>query len=410
MGARLVEPSSLYNTSGLLPRCRGHCREKGNTKIVPADPLDAVPYFTLSRARERICAEVTERWRSVVEDTAFVLGPEVRELESAFADWLGAAGCVGVANGTDALVLALRALDLAPGDEVIVPAFSFFATAECVVLAGGTPVFADVDPATLNLDLDDAAARVTDATVGVLPVHLYGRPMDADHLAAFAAQHGLWVVEDAAQAHGAAWDGRKVGSAPLSPVGTLAAWSFYPTKNLGAWGDAGAVTGPDRALLDKVHLLANHGQPRRYHHTAIGTNSRLDSLQAAVLNVRLPDLDAANDRRREIACRYQGGLAGVGDLSFPQDAPQAHCVYHQFAVRTSRRDAFAAHLAEHGVGSSIHYPETLPSQPAFADHPQHREALPAADAAAAELLCLPMFPELTDDEVDRVCEVAARFS
>lgn len=363
-----------------------------------------VPYFNLSRGRDEIADQVHERWKGVLDGTAFVLGPEVRELESAFADWLGAAGCVGVGNGTDALILALRALDLAPGDEVIVPAFSFFATAECVVLAGGTPVFADVDPDTLNLDLDDAAARVTAATVGVLPVHLYGRPMDADALATFAEKHGLWVVEDAAQAHGAAWDGRKVGT-----LGDLAAWSFYPTKNLGAWGDGGAVTGPNEELLEKVRLLANHGQPRRYHHTAIGTNSRLDSLQAAVLNVRLPLLSAANDRRRQIACRYQGGLAGAGDVSFPVDAEAAHCVYHQFAVRTGRRDELAAHLGEHGVGSSVHYPETLPSQPAFAGHPQHAEALPASDRAAAELLCLPMFPELTDAEVDRVCEVARQF-
>jgi len=363
-----------------------------------------VPYFNLSRARDSIAGAVEERWRGVLADTAFVLGPEVRAFENAFASWLGAAGCVGVANGTDALVLALRALDLAPGAEVIVPAFSFFATAECVVLAGGTPVFADVEPDTLNLDLDDAAGRVTERTAGVIGVHLYGRPMDADRLDSFCAEHGLWLVEDAAQAHGAAWKDRKAGT-----IGRLAAWSFYPTKNLGGWGDGGAVTGPDAALVERVHLLANHGQPRRYHHTAIGTNSRLDSLQAAVLNVRLPRLDGDNARRREIACRYQGGLAGVGDLTFPRDAEGAHSVYHQFAVRTKRRDELAAHLAAAGVGSSVHYPEPLHRQPAFAGHPQADEAMPAAEAAAAELLCLPMFPELTDDEVARVCAAAASF-
>jgi dTDP-4-amino-4,6-dideoxygalactose transaminase len=381
----------------------GPAAPAGPERTVLNAPLN-VPYFDLSRARDRIRAEVEARWRGVVDATAFVLGPEVRGFEAAFAEWLGAAGCVGVANGTDALVLALRALDLGPGDEVIVPAFSFFATAECVVLAGGTPVFADVDPDDLNLDLADAAARVTERTAGVIGVHLYGRPFDAEAMDSFCERHGLWLVEDAAQAHGAAWRGRKAGT-----IGRLAAWSFYPTKNLGGWGDGGAVSGPDAALLDRVRLLANHGQPRRYHHTAIGTNSRLDSLQAAVLACRLPLLAGDNERRREIACRYQGGLAGAGDVRFPRDAEGAHCVYHQFAVRTARRDELAAHLAAAGVGSSIHYPEALHRQPAFAGHPQAAAAMPAADAAAAELLCLPMFPELTDDEVARVCEAVAAF-
>ncbi len=364
----------------------------------------SVPYFDLSRMRRRLGAQVQERWRGVLETTAFVLGPEVRELEEGFARFAGAAGCVGVANGTDALVLALRALVVGPGDEVIVPAFSFFATAEAVVLAGGTPVFADVDPETLNLDPDAAAARVSPRTVGLLAVHLYGRPFDPDALGAVCERHGLWLVEDAAQAHGASWKGRRAGS-----LGRLAAWSFYPTKNLGAFGDGGAVTGRDADLLERVRLLANHGQDHRYHHLLIGTNSRLDSLQAAVLNCRLPELTDDNARRREIACRYQGGLAGVGDLSFPADPPGAFCVYHQFAVRTARRSALAAHLAERGVGSSVHYPEAMHRQPAFADHPQAGEEMPASDAAAAELLCLPMFPELTDAEVDEVCAAVADF-
>jgi dTDP-4-amino-4,6-dideoxygalactose transaminase len=363
-----------------------------------------VPYFDLRRLRRRLGGAVEERWRTVLDDTAFVLGPEVRELEAGFAAFTGAGGCVAVANGTDALVLALRALDLAPGDEVIVPAFTFFATAEAVALAGGTPVFADVEPATLNLDPEDAERRVGPRTVGVLGVHLYGRPFDVERLEALCQRHGLWLVEDAAQAHGAAWKGRRAGA-----IGRLAAWSFYPTKNLGCFGDGGAVTGNEPALLERVRLLANHGQDRRYHHLLVGTNSRLDSLQAAVLNVRLGGLADDNARRRQIACRYQGGLAGVGDLSFPTDPPETLCVYHQLAVRTRRRDELAGHLAAHGVGSSIHYPEALHRQPAFAGHPQAGERFPAAEAAAAELLCLPCFPELTDGEVDEVCATAAGF-
>lgn len=363
-----------------------------------------VPYFDLSRAVRRVAPALDERWRRVLADTAFVLGPEVRELEEGFAAFLGAAGCVGVANGTDALVLALRALDLAPGDEVIVPAFSFFATPEAVSLAGGTPVFADVEPETLNLDPDDVAARVTPRTVGVMGVHLYGRPFDADRLGAVCERHGLWLLEDAAQAHGASWRGRPAGT-----IGRLAGWSFYPTKNLGGFGDGGAVTGPDADLLGRVRLLAHHGQDRRYHHLLVGTNSRLDSLQAAVLNCRLGHLAADNERRRAVAVRYREELAATGDLSFPVDAPEAFVVYHQFAVRTGRRDALAAHLAERGVGSSIHYPEPLHRQPAYAGHPQAGERLAVSEAAAAELLCLPCYPELTDGEVEEVCAAVRGF-
>lgn len=364
-----------------------------------------IPALRLDRARDRIADQVAERWRGVIENTAFVLGPEVAAFEQAYAGYVGAAGCVGVANGTDALVVALRALDLAPGDEVIVPAFSFFATAEAVVLAGGTPVYADVDAATLNLSAADAERRVSERTVGVIGVHLYGRPFDHGGLSELCRRHGLWLVEDAAQAQGAAWHGRRVGT-----LGTLACWSFYPTKNLGAWGDAGAVTGPDSELLERVRRLANHGQVGRYQHAEVGTNSRLDSLQAAVLNCRLPLLDDDNRRRGELACRYWGALDGVGDLTLPQDPPETVCVYHQLTVRTAQRDALAAHLAERGIGSAVHYPAPLHTMPASA--PADGSAppsLPVAEAAAREVLCLPMFPELTDAEVDEVCAAVGDF-
>jgi dTDP-4-amino-4,6-dideoxygalactose transaminase len=364
-----------------------------------------IPALRLDRARDRIADEVATRWRGVIEHTAFVLGPEVATFEQAFAEHVGAAGCVGVANGTDALVVALRALELAPDDEVIVPAFSFFATAEAVVLAGGTPVYADVEPTTLNLSAGDAESRVTERTVGVIGVHLYGRPFDHAALDALCRRHGLWLVEDAAQAHGATWHGRPIGT-----LGSLACWSFYPTKNLGAWGDAGAVTGPDAALLERVRRLANHGQVGRYQHAEVGTNSRLDSLQAAVLNCRLPHLEADNWRRREIACRYRDDLDGVGDLVPLQDPPETTCVYHQLTVRTARRDALAAHLAERGIGSAVHYPAALHTLPASAPADgSPPPSLPVAEASAREVLCLPMFPELTDDEVDQVCAAIRAF-
>jgi dTDP-3-amino-3,4,6-trideoxy-alpha-D-glucose transaminase len=357
-----------------------------------------VPILDLNRVRRRIASQLDERWRRILDQTSFVLGPEVKEFEAAFAAYLGVTACVGLGNGTDALILSLRALGLQPGDEVIVPAFSFFATAEAVALLGGKVVFADVDPETLNLDAADAAARVTPRTVGMIGVHLYGRPFDVDALLGVCRQHGLWMLEDAAQAHGAEWKGTRVGG-----FGELAAWSFYPTKNLGCFGDGGAVTGNDRALVDRVRSLGNHGQSVRYTHLEIGTNSRLDSLQAAVLNCRLELLDGDNARRGEIACRYHGALSGVGDLRLIPDPPGLRTVYHQFTARTARRDELVAHLKENGISAAIHYPIPLHHQPAMKGLTDAGAGdLPVSTAAAREVICLPIFPELTNEEVEAV--------
>lgn len=356
------------------------------------------PFFDLGRAAERIAPELEARWKRLVSDTAFVGGAEVAAFEEAWAGHVAAAGCVGVGNGTDALVLALRALGVEPGDEVIVPAFTFVATAAAVVLAGGTPVFADVEPETLNLDLADVESRVGERTVGVIGVHLYGRPFDLDRAAELVRDRGLWLIEDAAQAHGARWRERPVGT-----FGALATWSFYPSKNLGCFGDGGAVTGTDGELLERVRRLANHGRAGHYHHVEVGTNSRLDGLQAAVLNCRLPHLEADNRRRREIARRYAEGLDGVGDLRFPADPRGAWSVFHQVTVLTARRDELKAHLAQRDVGCAVHYPEAVHLQPAV--RPAEPPALPVAEAAGDRVLCLPVFPELEDHEVDRVVTV-----
>lgn len=364
-----------------------------------------VPILDLGRTWRRIAPQLDERWRRILEQSSFILGPEVREFEAAFAAYLDVEACVGLANGTDALILALRALGVGPGDEVIVPAFSFFATAEAVALLGGRIVFADVDPETLNLDPADAAGRVTERTVGILGVHLYGRPFDVDAILALCRRRGLWLVEDAAQAHGARWQGRRVGG-----FGELAAWSFYPTKNLGCFGDGGAATGNDRQFVERVRSFANHGQASRYHHVAIGTNSRLDSLQAAVLNCRLALLDEDNARRGEIACRYHGALAGVGDLRLLVDRPGVQSVYHQFTVRTARRDELMEHLKQRGVAAAVHYPSPLHQQPALKGLVETRaEDLPVATAAAREALCLPVFPELTGEEVAAVTAAVVEF-
>ena len=371
---------------------------------MPTTPLQTLPVLDLTRARRRIEDELAGRWRRLLDSNAFVHGPEVQEFERRYAAWLGAAGCVGVANGTDALTVALRALDLKAGDEVLVPAFSFFATAEAVVLAGGRPVFCDIEPATFNLDLADAAARVTPATVGLIGVHLYGRPFDVAAARALAARHGLWLLEDAAQAHGARYQEARVGT-----LGDLAAWSFYPSKNLGCFGDGGAVTGPRSELLERVRLLANHGQSERYRHSHVGTNSRLDSLQAAVLNCRLGLLDEDNANRRSLAARYRERLSGVGDLAFPAERAGDEAVFHQLTVRTARRAALAGALAGEGIATAVHYPSPLHHQPALSGLSAVPPELPAATAAAAEVLCLPMFPELTAEEVDRVCSAIADF-
>jgi len=366
--------------------------------------MTQIPVFDLRRAIEPIAKQVESRWSSLLMASSFVGGAEVDSFEEAFADFVASAGCVGVANGTDALILALRALDLEPGDEVIVPSFTFIATAGAVVLAGGTPVFADVETESLNLDWARAVDQVTDRTVGVIGVHLYGRPFAIDQALDFAARHGLWLIEDAAQAHGAEWQGQPVGN-----FGSLATWSFYPAKNLGCFGDGGAVTGKDADLLARVRRLANHGRREHYVHSEVGMNSRLDALQAAVLNCRLPSLAANNDRRRQIAQRYREKLTHVGDLRFLVDPPGSLSVFHQETVMTGQRDELRQFLQEQGIGTGVHYPLALHLQPAFAARAAPGEELPVATLAGREVLCLPMFPELTDGEVGEICAAVQRF-
>ena len=365
--------------------------------------LVQVPMMDLGRTAKRIEAELARRWAALLERTAFVGGEEVAAFERAFAKFHDVGECVAVANGTDALVLALRALGAGPGDEVIVPAFTFIATAEAVSLVGATPVFADVEPDGLNLDFDRIATRLSARTVGVIGVHLYGKPFDVDAAGRFCRERGLWLIEDAAQAHGARWRGTPVGA-----FGQLASWSFYPTKNLGCFGDGGAVTTNDSELAARVRLLANHGATARYHHDIVGTNSRLDALQAAVLNCRLPLLASDNARRGKIAERYRIYLAEARDVMALPEPVDAESVYHQFTVRSPRRDALQAFLAERGIGSATHYPEPLHKQPAFADLGVP-PLLPVAEEAAQEVLCLPIFPELTDDEVNAVGLALAEF-
>lgn len=364
----------------------------------------AVPSFDLSTVRQRVEADVLARWQRILSNTSFVLGPEVTEFERDWSSYLGVGGCVGVGNGTDALGLALRALGLSSGDEVIVPAMSFFATAEAVLLAGGIPRFADIDPLTLNIDPASTAARITSRTVGIIGVHLYGRPFDIDRIREICARRGLWLLEDSAQAQGAMWRGRKVGG-----LGDASAWSFYPSKNLGCFGDGGAVTSNSADLIDAVRQLANHGQSGRSSHAAVGMNSRLDSLQAAVLNSRLRFLDDENMNRAQIAIQYRSRLESLSDVEIPRDRDDALCVYHQFVVQSPRRDELAAFLQSRGIGSAIHYSQPLHTQPALGKFRIRAEECPVAERLAHQALSLPMFVGMTIQQADLVCDSIEAF-
>ena len=358
-----------------------------------------VPMFTLARAVERIRPQLEDRWSNLLDSQSFIGGQEVATFEQAFAEFLEVPESVGVANGTDALLVAMKALGIAPGDEVIVPAFTFIATGATVSWLGGRPVFVDVEPDTLNIDLEGVAERIGDRTVGVIGVHLYGNPFAADELRALCDRHGLWLLEDAAQAHGARLGGRRVGS-----FGDLATWSFYPSKNLSCFGDGGAVSGRSKELLERVRKIANHGRTEHYLHGEIGVNSRLDALQAAVLNARLELIEGDNARRRAIAARYRERLHAIPELSMPGQAASSEPVFHQFTLQLDNRDGLRSHLDGQGIGSAIHYPLSLHEQPAFSDLGMRPEDLPVASAAAHRVLCLPMFAELTDVEVERVCD------
>ena len=329
----------------------------------------------------------------------FVLGPELAAFEQEFADATGASLAIGVGTGTDALALALRALGIGPGDEVITSPLSAAYSALAIVMAGARPVFADIDPERLTLDPRATAAAVTSRTAAILPVHLYGQPADMPALAEVATRHGLAIVEDCCQAHLATCDGRPVGG-----FGAAAAYSFYPTKNLGALGDAGAITTNDAALAERAKRLRNGGQTDRYRHVEVGVNSRLDEIQAAVLRARLALLPEWTTRRRTLAARYRGALARTGAVRVPREFDAGH-VYHLFPVLSTSRAALQAHLAASGVETLIHYPVPIPKQPAMAD--QHPAACPIAERVCADVLSLPLYPSLNPEAIERVAGAIA---
>jgi dTDP-4-amino-4,6-dideoxygalactose transaminase len=358
----------------------------------------SVPLMDPSAQWAAVADRVKARIGEVVDSGRFILGPLVREAEQTLSARVGARHGIGVANGTDAIVIALQALGLEPGDEVICPAYTFFATAEAIVQAGGVPVFADVRADTLCLDPDAAAAAVSPRTRALLPVHLFGHPADMPALRAICDRHGLFLLEDAAQAFGAALGGTRCGA-----FGDAATFSFFPTKNLPAFGDGGLITTSDAAVDERARLLRFHGSRDKVTFERIGFNSRLDELQAAVLLELAPLVDGWNQARAEVAARYAG--LGLGELVDPPSvAPGATHIYHLYVVRSPQRDLLAEELVRRGVGAAVYYGHPLHLQPVFADLGYREGSLPVTEQAAREGLALPMFPTLGADQQAEVVD------
>ena len=365
----------------------------------------AVPIIDLKAQLARIRSEVDEAVSRVLTSTAFVGGADVRELEREFAAFCGTAHACAVGNGTDALQLALRAYGVGPGDEVVTVANTFIATGEAILLVGARPVFVDVDVATHTMDPARLEAAITRRTRLVLPVHLYGHPADMTAINAVAARHQLPVLEDAAQAHGATWQGRRAGA-----LGHAACFSFYPTKNLGACGDAGMVVSGDADFIARVRQIANHGAgSHRYDNLVLGTNSRLDSLQAAILRVKLRHLERWNAERAERAARYTEALGELPGITPPSVKPAARSCWHLYTIRVAGRDALAAHLQSRGIGTAVHYPRPIHLQPSMAAAGGRPGDLPVSERLCREVLCLPLYAELPVADLDRVVEEVRAF-
>ncbi|HKR21822.1 MAG TPA: DegT/DnrJ/EryC1/StrS family aminotransferase [Pyrinomonadaceae bacterium] len=355
-----------------------------------------IPLVGLFDQYQTIKSEVDAAIENIITKSAFVGGEEVRNFEKEFAAYCEAKACVGVGNGTDALYLTLRALGIGAGDEVITVAHTFIATSEAISMTGATPIFIDVLDDTMLMDPSLIEAAITPRTKAIIPVHLYGQSCDMDAIMEIARRHGLKVVEDAAQAHGGRWRGQRVGS-----IGDAATFSFYPGKNLGAFGDGGAVVSQDEGLIERIRMLANHGRLEKYTHKMEGVNSRLDGLQAAILRVKLRRLDEWNARRRQIADAYMDVLTDQG-LSLPVVHENAEPVWHLFVIRVGERERLASALKEDGIATGIHYPVPLHQQPAYEDRAASY-SLPATERAAQEVLSLPMYPELNQEQIEHIC-------
>ncbi|HVD14469.1 MAG TPA: DegT/DnrJ/EryC1/StrS family aminotransferase [Actinomycetota bacterium] len=369
-----------------------------------AAPDIAVPFVDTAAQQRSIAAQLSAAIEGVLASSKFVLGPQVAEFERAFAEFVGVRHAVGTSSGLDALRLALTALDIGQGDQVILPANTYIATALAVSAVGARPVLVDCDPRTYQLAVDQIGPAVTTRTRAIIPVHLTGQAADMDPVCDVARANGLHVIEDAAQAHGAKYKGRSCGK-----LGTIGCFSFYPSKNLGALGDAGMLTTGDSDLAERLRRLRNYGQQARYQHVEKGINARLDTLQAAVLSVKLRHLARWNEARARHAEVYRRLLAGVGDLVFQENAAWSSHVYHLFVIETGHRDALREHLAAAGVQTGVHYPVPIHLQPAYADLGHKQGDFPQAERLAGRMLSLPMFPELRPAQIAMVADEVRRF-
>lgn len=361
-----------------------------------------IPILDLRPQVEALWPELTATLEKVLKSTSFILGPEEQTLEKELAAHLGVKHAIGCNSGTDALYIALRALNIGPGDEVVTTPFTFFATAEAVSHVGATPVFVDVDAATMNLDLAQVEGAITPRTKAILPVHLFGRPVDMDALMALAQRHNLPVVEDCAQSFGATWNGRNTGA-----FGRIGCYSFFPTKNLGAYGDAGLMVTDDDTLADTMRMLRVHGSRRRYYNECVGYNSRLDEMQAAILRVKLPHIGTWNEARRQVAQRYDALLKDIPGVITPE-VVDGH-VFHQYTIRVQGvdRDQLHARLAEEGVMAMIYYPVPCHRMTLYAETHKGLQ-LPVTDQLAKEVLSLPIWPELDEASQGKVADAVRR--
>jgi dTDP-4-amino-4,6-dideoxygalactose transaminase len=355
-----------------------------------------IPLVDLKAQYLSIKSEIDAAIQGVIDTTSFIMGPELRRFEEAFAAFCGTKYAIGTGSGTEALHMAFRALGIGPGDEVITTPHTFIATAEMLGPLGARPVFVDIDPQTYNIDPAKIEAAITPRTKALLPVHLYGQPAAMDPVLEIADRHGLTVIEDAAQAHGADYKGRRVGT-----MGRMAIFSFYPGKNLGAYGDAGAVVTDDDELANRVYMLRDHGRHDKYEHLIEGWGARMDTLQAAILRAKLTHLEEWNEARRRHAARYRELLAEL-DIVLPYEPEHVQAVYHLFVIRVARRDEVWKELKSRGIGAGVHYPIPLHLQPAYRYLGYREGDFPVTEEAARQVLSLPMYPELTEEQLQEV--------
>jgi dTDP-4-amino-4,6-dideoxygalactose transaminase len=366
--------------------------------------MDPIPLVDLKVTFEPLKEQIFKAWEEALNGMRLFLGPNVQAFEQEFAAYCGTKHAIGVADGTNAVHLALRACGIGPGDEVITVSYTFIATTEAIMLAGATPVFVDIDPVTYNMDVSQIESRITPRTRAILPVHLYGQCADMDPIMEIAARHNLYVIEDACQAHGAEYKGRKAGN-----LGHIAAFSFYFTKNLGAYGEGGIVTTNDDALAKKVRMLRDHGSEKRYYHEFLGWNARLDELQAAVLRIKMPHLDEWNEGRRQAAQLYTRLLEPLGFV-LPAEAPYNHHVYHLYVIRCPYRDALRQYLTDNNIGTGVHYPVPNHLQNSFKEFGYGPGTLPVTESVSHEILSLPMYAGITPAQVERVAGLIHAFA